>query len=1062
VNNKNGNEELTGTTSINTDPGNGTVEATHGSVQITDDSLRGKELFGRYQIVSLIGTGGMGKVYKTYDPMLKRYAALKVLRGDEPEQVERFLREARSQAQVEHENICKVYEAGIIEGKPFIAMQFIEGKSLLDVYKEMTIEQKVRVIVEVSEALQAAHRIGLIHRDIKPANIMVERSEDSHWKPYVVDFGIAREQSSDGITATGMLVGSIYYMSPEQARGDNLGMDRRTDIYSLGTTLYYVLCEHMPFHGNTTSDTLLKIIHEEPAGLRKVNPHIPIDLETIVMKCLQKEPQLRYESARALAEDLRRYLDGEPIQARPTSVAYRMLKKAKKHKAIFFTVFAALIIVCCALFYGLYTTWMANQQAEFTQQMGQKIEKMEAIMDRAFLLPLHDSRREKNQARAIHLELQALQQKTRSAKAQSTYALGRAFLILDQPEQAELYLKRAWDMKYQQPDVAYALGRVLGILYQREKREAERIGNKEQREKRLAEIETIYLTPGLNFLKKSFGTTAGSPAYLEALIHFYTNQYEWALMNAQRILKDNPDAYEAKRLEGDIYLELARLKGKKGSIQEAQNLLIKAREAYSASAVIARSDYASYEGLCSLDTTVIRLVSRDTGGSITASYEEGLQACQNALISNPESVNAFLLLSTLYQSKADYDKMHGQDPRPLLQKSIETAQKTLNLPRTYRYHIVLRNLGRAYIRIAEYELEHGQDPRANFQNAIMYYQKSLEENPNSSDTHFSIGLIYIHKTEFESERGFDPRSSMNKGIEAFQKAVALDPYFSEAYNSMGNLYSYKSDYEAEHGLDLVKSLNISIGCYKKAICINPSNAVVYTNMSASYWRMGYYLMGKEKDPMPSFKQAVETGNKAIALNPDDSLPYQNSALTYYSIAGYELDKGLVPEKSLQKSRELHLKSIELNPNDFWIHASMGSLETLTARWLIKHHTDPTPAFNNAEKAFKKSLELNSSYAATYTGLAELNWRKAKWKFDKGLSSLLEVKQGIAMANKALAVDPESPAEALALKGVLLLLQAEQESNNSRKQPLITEAQSCLKKALSYNVDLINKEFRKYL
>jgi len=156
-----------------------------------------------------------------------------------------------------------VYEAGILNGIPFIAMRFIEGKSLSDVCREMTLEQKVKVLAEVGDALQAAHKSGLIHRDIKPANIMLEETEDGRWKPYVVDFGIAREQQDEGLTATGIVIGSLFYMSPEQARGEVHAMDRRTDIYSLGATLYYILCGKPPFHGNTTADTLFKIINDE-------------------------------------------------------------------------------------------------------------------------------------------------------------------------------------------------------------------------------------------------------------------------------------------------------------------------------------------------------------------------------------------------------------------------------------------------------------------------------------------------------------------------------------------------------------------------------------------------------------------------------------------------------------------------------------------------------------------------------------------------------------------------------------------------------------------------------
>src|SRR5262249_51280705 len=152
-------------------------------------------------------------------------------------------------ARIEHENICKVYEVGEADGHPYIAMQFISGASLKDLRNDLTLEQKVKVIKQAAEALHAAHRTGVIHRDIKPANIMIERDEDGWLHPYVMDFGLAREVESHGETVTGQIMGTPAFMSPEQALGVHRQLDRRTDIYSLGATLYDLLAGQTPFSG---------------------------------------------------------------------------------------------------------------------------------------------------------------------------------------------------------------------------------------------------------------------------------------------------------------------------------------------------------------------------------------------------------------------------------------------------------------------------------------------------------------------------------------------------------------------------------------------------------------------------------------------------------------------------------------------------------------------------------------------------------------------------------------------------------------------------------------------
>lgn len=234
-------------------------------------------LLEHYQLFGLLGKGGMGRVYKALDTRLNRYVAIKFLTGDTPEHVARFLREARAQAQVEHENLCKVFEVDEAEGRPFIAMQLIKGQPLNAAASQMNLEEKLLVIKKVADGLHEAHRSGLVHRDLKPGNIMVEQGRDGRYKPYVLDFGLARLGEDLDLTMTGTILGTPSYMSPEQTRGDIDLLDRRTDVYGLGATLYYLLAGKAPFTGPSQASVLMDILErsrKDPSTSKEASPRM--------------------------------------------------------------------------------------------------------------------------------------------------------------------------------------------------------------------------------------------------------------------------------------------------------------------------------------------------------------------------------------------------------------------------------------------------------------------------------------------------------------------------------------------------------------------------------------------------------------------------------------------------------------------------------------------------------------------------------------------------------------------------------------------------------------------
>ncbi|MEE3371572.1 MAG: serine/threonine-protein kinase, partial [Planctomycetota bacterium] len=398
------------------------VEPGQDRIVLEGDAVPGYDLLGE------LGRGGMGVVYKARDQKLKRIVALKmILSGTHAsdEDMQRFQTEAEAVARLQHPNIVQIFEVAEHEGRPYIALEFADGGSLDQKIAgtPQNAAESAQLVETLARAMQQAHDNEIIHRDLKPANILLTADGE----PRITDFGLAKRLDEDSSqTKSGAVMGTPSYMAPEQAASNSATLGPAADTYALGAILYHMLTGRPPFQAETQLDTIMQVISEEPLAPRKLNSSLPVDLETICLKCLEKDVHRRYESAEALAEDLRRFGAGEPIQARPVSAITRTLKWARRRPAVAgmigISAAALVALVAGGLWYNAQLVDerdIATQQTKVARQQTQlaKAREHEAEQARA---KEEEQRKltEQQRTRAEEREREANQARRRAEKAE--------------------------------------------------------------------------------------------------------------------------------------------------------------------------------------------------------------------------------------------------------------------------------------------------------------------------------------------------------------------------------------------------------------------------------------------------------------------------------------------------------------------------------------------------------------------------------------------------------------------------------------------------------------------
>lgn len=418
------------------------VETT--SRSLSASTIAPGSVLGEYRILREVARGGMGVVYEAVQKSLNRRVALKVLPTGallSDSAKERFTREAATAGKLHHTNIVPVYAVGEERGIHYYVMQYIEGRSLAEHLRQMResdetpdaayIRRVANWGLQAAEGLAHAHKHGVVHRDVKPSNLLLD-AKDNVW---VTDFGLARADAHETITVTGDLIGTAKYMSPEQARGGGSTLDGRTDIYSLGATLYELLSLRPPFEGESRDQVLNQIVMSSPRALRDLSPLVPRDLETIIGKCMERDADRRYRDARQVADDFRRFINHEPIRARRTPWVVKAMRFVRQHRGHAAGVVLALVLGLTSI--GLVVKMRRQEGQRLLETAFERIMFEQDFSDASNLL-------DKAESMGVH-------------SAELHLYRGLVPLMDNEPRRAFAELKIASEMAPESLDVRYAM-----------------------------------------------------------------------------------------------------------------------------------------------------------------------------------------------------------------------------------------------------------------------------------------------------------------------------------------------------------------------------------------------------------------------------------------------------------------------------------------------------------------------------------------------------------------------------------------------------------------------------
>jgi len=652
-------------------------------------------------------------------------------------------------------------------------------------------------------------------------------------RPVLMDFGLARDSlGPQRLTQTGVIMGTPHYMAPEQARGQARHLDRRADVYSLGAMLYEMLTGRPPFDAEHEVDLLLAVLNQDPPPPRKLEPSVPADLEVIAQKCLRKEPEQRYESALALAEDLQRYLRSEPILARPASLAYRARRLAVRHRGLFAVAVVLLLALCGVLGVSLrakekerLAAVRADERQRLAAEVGQTLTKMNLFLRIAYSLPPHSLFHERGLVRE-HLRKLELQRAVADPFLHGTLerAIGQGHLALCDHPAAVKHLLSALELGEATADVHLALGQALGRLYEQRAAAVLRNTDAEPAKHELVRLRQEFLVRARKELGLGQGTGLMSPAYVRALLHFYSDEpereYDAALAEARQAQTEAPWLIEPIDLELKIitsrYIDGTR-RGRPATPAESKAV----HDAIERAIGIARSYPEFYASFTDFSIARARdaFLTRGSASGTDDIFAEALPYARTATLLQPDSGAAYDQLADLYAHWAYSLAWRKSDPQSALTAGLAASEAALRiLPERSRPY-----MARSKLRMAQMiYLDHaGEDSQAVTEQALADAQQAARIEPENGDIQNLLSVSLNALLQLKRWKGISTEREAEELISANQRAMALHPERPLPINNLANMYIDLAQDRIDRGLDPTQQIEKARALVKQLASQHP-------------------------------------------------------------------------------------------------------------------------------------------------------------------------------------------------------------------------------------------------